>query len=92
MGTYRFVEKPGTTDELTSDMATLIEDAKEKLNGHFKETEEKLTILVDRASQSRPAQPTSYAAVVNNPPPYANPRASGKLKFPYTYLILLNLA
>ena len=60
--------------ELTSDMATLIEDAKDKLNGHFKETEEKLTLLVDRATQPRPAQQTSYAAVANNPPPYANPR------------------
>ena len=65
--------------ELTSDMATLIEDAKEKLNGHFKETEGRLAQLVDRAAvQPRQAQPTSYAAIVSNPPPHANPRIAAK--------------
>jgi hypothetical protein len=68
--------------ELTSDMAMLIEDAKEKLNGHFKETETRLTQLVDKAAiqvtQPRQAQSTSYAAIANNPPPHANPRVAAK--------------
>ena len=68
--------------ELTSDMATLIEDAKGKLNEQFKETEERLTTLVDKAiAQPRQTQATqlnSYATIVNNPPPHANPRVAAK--------------
>ena len=36
--------------ELTSDMKILIEDAKEKLNEHFKETEGRLTQIINRAA------------------------------------------
>jgi hypothetical protein len=47
--------------ELTSDMATLIENAKEKMNTHFKDTEGRLTQLMEKVaaqSQSRPNQPS----------------------------------
>lgn len=65
--------------ELTSDMATLIEDAKEKLNEHFKDTEGRLTQLVDKAaSQPRQTQPATYASAIANPPPHANPRVAAK--------------
>ena len=65
--------------ELTSDMAMLIEDAKEKLNSHFKETEGRLTQLADKAAtQSKQTHTTTYAAVANNPPPHANPRITAK--------------
>jgi hypothetical protein len=65
--------------ELTSDMATLVEDAKEKLNDHVKETEERITQLIGRATvQPTQVHATSYAAMVNNPPPHANPRVAAK--------------
>ena len=70
--------------ELTSDMASLIEGAKEKLDEQFKETEERLTLLVDKAitqpttKQTQTFQPNSYATIVNNPPPHVNPRVAAK--------------
>ena len=65
--------------ELMSDMAMLIEDAKEKLNSHFKETEGRLTQLVDKAAiQPKQTHTTTYAAVANNPPPHANLRIAAK--------------
>jgi hypothetical protein len=65
--------------ELTSDMATLVEDAKEKLNDHVKETEERITQLIGRATvQPTQVHATSYITMVNNPPPHANPRVAAK--------------
>ena len=67
--------------ELTSDMASLIEDAKEKLNGHFKETEGRLAQLVDKAAalpRQAQQQPASYATIASSPPPHANPRVAAK--------------
>jgi hypothetical protein len=65
--------------ELTSDMAMLIENAKEKLEEHFKETEGKLTKLINNpATLPRQTQPATYASITNNPPPHANPRVAAK--------------
>ena len=65
--------------ELTSDMATLIQDAKEKLSDHFKESEERLSQLIDKvATQPAQVQQTTYASVISNPPPHANPRVAAK--------------
>jgi hypothetical protein len=55
--------------ELTSDMVTLIEDAKSKLNEHFKETEGRVAQLIDKVvTQPRQTQQNTYAAAINNPP------------------------
>jgi hypothetical protein len=62
-------------------MATLIENAKEKMNTHFKDTEGRLTQLMEKVaaqSQSRPNQPATYASTISNPPPHANPRVAAK--------------
>jgi hypothetical protein len=65
--------------ELTSDMATLIQDAKEKLSEHFKESEGRLAQIMDKVvTQSNQPQQTTYASIINNPPPYANPRVAAK--------------
>ena len=64
--------------ELMTDMATLIEDAKNKLDEHFKDTEGRLNKLMDNmVAQPRQAQPT-YASIANNPPPHENPRIAAK--------------
>jgi hypothetical protein len=60
-------------------MATLIDEAKGKLNEHFKETEGRLTQIIDKAIvQPRQAQQGSYASIANTPPPHANPRVAAK--------------
>jgi hypothetical protein len=66
--------------ELTADMASLIQDAKDKLTDHFKESEEKLAQLIDKADvqHSHTQQQTTYASIINNPPPHANPRVAAK--------------
>ena len=65
--------------ELTSDMATLIKDAKEQLQEQFKVNEDRLTEIINKAvAQPRINQPGTYAAVVSNPPPHANPRVAAK--------------
>ena len=70
--------------EYTSDMKTLIEDAKDKLDKHFKATEGRLTQLIDKAAAQpqgppqRHAQLNSYASALTNPPPHANPRIAAK--------------
>jgi hypothetical protein len=65
--------------ELTSDMATLIEDAKEKLNKHFKDTEGRLTQMMEKAaSHPSQAQTATYASAITNPPPHTNPRVAAK--------------
>jgi len=65
--------------ELTSDMATLIEDAKGKIDEHFKETEGRLAQLIDKvATQPRQTQPGTYASIINNPPPHVNPKVAAK--------------
>jgi hypothetical protein len=65
--------------ELTSDMASLIEDAKERLNEHFLDTEGRLAQLIDKAaSQNRQNPPATYASATVNPPPHANPRVAAK--------------
>jgi hypothetical protein len=65
--------------EFTSDMKLLIEDAKEKIDGHFKETEGRLTQIAENAAaQVKQAQPSTYASILNTAPPYANPRIAAK--------------
>jgi hypothetical protein len=69
------------TTEFTSDMKMLIEDAKDKINIHLKETEDRLTQMVNEVtSQAKQARPNSYAAIlqVATPPPHANPRIAAK--------------
>ena len=64
--------------ELTSDMKTLIEDAKEKIDEHVKMAEERLTnTTAPAASQHRPPV-NSYASVLINPPAHANPRVAAR--------------
>jgi hypothetical protein len=65
--------------ELTSDMASLIENAKDKLNEHFKTTEDRLSKIIEKvAAQPRQAHPSTYASAISNPPPHANPRVAAK--------------
>lgn len=65
--------------EYTTDMKMLIEDAKDKLDQHFKATEGRLTQNIDKAAaQPRQAQPVTYASTLTNPPPHANPRIAAK--------------
>ena len=66
--------------ELTADMATLIKDAKDKLTDHFKESEEKLAQLIEKADvqHNNTQQQNTYASIINNPPPHANPRVAAK--------------
>ena len=65
--------------EFTSDMKLLIEDAKEKIDGHLKASEGRLTQIVDKAAaQPRPPQVATYATALNSPPPHANPRIAAK--------------
>ena len=63
----------------TSDMKTLlIEDAKEKLDGHFKSTDEHLIQVINTtATHARaPIAGTTYASMLAAPPPHANPRVA----------------
>jgi hypothetical protein len=65
--------------EFTSDMKMLIEDAKEKIDGHLKETEGRFTQITENAAaQVKQTQPNTYASILNNPPPHANPRIAAK--------------
>ena len=65
--------------ELTAEMAVLIDDAKSKMDVHFKETEGRLNLLLDNvAAQPRQAQPVTYASIANISPPHANPRIAAK--------------
>lgn len=65
--------------EFTMDMRTLIEDAKEKIDEHLKETEGRLNKMIDNvAAQPRQAQPLTYASILNTAPPHANPRVAAK--------------
>jgi hypothetical protein len=57
--------------------STLIDNAKGKLNEHFKETERRLALLVDKA-YTKQTQPATYASIMNNPPPHTNPRIAAK--------------
>lgn len=63
--------------KLTSDMKTLIEDAKEKIDEQVKLAEERLSSTIEPASQYRPLS-TSYASVLVNPPAHANPRVAAR--------------
>ena len=65
--------------EFTLDMKSLIEDAKDKINNHIKDTEGRLTKVMDNAVLSQPrATQTTYASVLNTPPPHADPRIAAK--------------
>lgn len=67
--------------EFTSDMKTLILDAKEKLDSHFKVTEDRLTQVINSsAAQVRqtPVAGTTYASMLTMPPPHANPRIAAR--------------
>jgi hypothetical protein len=68
--------------EFTSDMKLLIEHAKEKIDGHLKESEGRLSQIADnavaQAKQVQLMQPATYASTLNAPPPHANPRIAAK--------------
>jgi len=65
--------------EFTSDMHTLIEDAKEKIDSHIRIAEERLAQLpTPQATQHKPPMPGSYASVLINPPAHANPRVAAR--------------
>lgn len=65
--------------ELTSDMATLIKDAKDQFQEQFKINEGKIAQLIDKVvAQPRINQPVTYATATSNPPPHANPRVAAK--------------
>ena len=65
--------------EFTSDMKMLIVDAKEKLDDHFKVTEERLTQVINSSAAQVKQTPTNtYASVLTTPPPHANPRIAAR--------------
>ena len=65
--------------EFTSDMKMLIVDAKEKLDDHFKVTEERLTQAINiSAAQVKQTPTNTYASVLTTPPPHANPRIAAR--------------
>lgn len=67
--------------EFTSDMKTLVEDAKEKLDVHFKTTEERLIQVINNSATQLKQAPTAgatYASVLTVPPPHANPRIAAR--------------
>jgi hypothetical protein len=67
--------------EFTSDMRTLIEDAKKKFDEHVKASEERLSrIPVPTATPIQNSQQatTTYASMLVSPPAHANPRVAAK--------------
>ena len=51
--------------EFTSDMKMLVEDARNKLDDHFKATEERLTQVINNsATQTNQAPTTTYASML----------------------------
>jgi len=65
--------------EFGLDVKSLIENVKDNIDLHLKETAGRLTQLVDdMAAQPRPAQSVTYASVLSVPPPHANPRIAAK--------------
>ena len=75
--------------EFTSDMQTLIADAREKLDSHIKSAEERLSqataanavnaAAAPQATHFRaPVNPSTYASVLINPPAHANPRIAAR--------------
>ena len=65
--------------EFTSDMKMLVEDARNKLDDHFKATEERLTQVINKsATQTNQAPTTTYASMLTTPPPHANPRIAAR--------------
>jgi hypothetical protein len=67
--------------EFTSDMKTLIVDAKTKLDTHFKATEDRLAQVINNSvTQARqaPTAGTTYASMLSTPPPHANPRIAAR--------------
>ena len=57
--------------EFTADMKALIIDAREKLDGHFKATEERLTQVINVTG-------ATYASALSTPPPHANLRIAAR--------------
>jgi hypothetical protein len=54
--------------EFTSDMKLLIEDVKEKIDGHLKEAEGRFTQISENAAvQAKQAQSNTYASILNAP-------------------------
>ena len=65
--------------EFTSDMKTLIEDAKEKINEHLKISEERMTqAMSNTTAQVKQTQANTFALVLVNPPPHANPKIAAR--------------
>jgi hypothetical protein len=64
--------------EFMSDMKTLVEDAKEKINDHIKLLEERIINLPVPPPAQPPHQVTSYTSALVNPPAHANPRVAAK--------------
>jgi hypothetical protein len=66
--------------EFTTDMKEMIEHAKNKIDTHFQEAEERLTKIPVQPQMSAQvtSAPTSYASVLVSPPAHANPRIAAR--------------
>jgi hypothetical protein len=68
--------------EFTSDMKTLVEDAKEKIDGHIKASEERLLSIPlptpTQINQQAPTTTATYASKLVSPPAHANPRVAAR--------------
>jgi hypothetical protein len=72
-------------NDLTQDMKSQVEDAKDKISEHIKEKLKELTSLAPHTSSPppRPSTPTdpgrcSYAKALINPPSHVNPRLAAR--------------
>jgi hypothetical protein len=70
------------TTEFTSDMKILVEDAKEKIDRHIKDAEDRLAEALNKVTtqpQQVKSTASSYASILGTtPPPHANPRLAAK--------------
>ena len=64
--------------EFTSDMKTLIEDAKERMNDNAKLIEERIAKIPAPTQAHLKAQSNTYASILVNPPAHANPRVAAR--------------
>lgn len=65
-------------NEFASDIKVLVEDAKEKIDSHIKNSEERLTQLSNSVPSHTKPPTNSYASALINPPPHANPRVAAR--------------
>ena len=64
--------------EFTSDMKTIIEDAKEMLNNNAKTVEERIAKITIPTQALPRALTNTYASILVNPPAHANPRVAAR--------------